>query len=101
MWETERRRNFLVTLNGIDCKEIYFGNVLQRIRKRKRLTLEVLGDFIGYSTSNIQRWESNTHFPPHFACVVLMCEVLRCTVKERLDLEEAYYCTILRDRGLC
>ena len=90
-----------MTLDGIDCTDIYFGNVLQRIRKKKRLTLEILGDFIGYSTSHIQRWESNTHFPSHFESVILICEVLRCTTRERLDLEEAYYCTVLRNRGLC
>jgi len=86
---------------GIDCNGIYFGTVLQGIRLKKYITLEILSDFVSYSTSTISRWETNTAIPPHSEIVQSLSSALRCSRKERLKLEEAYYCSVLRQRGLC
>jgi len=87
--------------DGINCDGIYFGDVLQGIRTTKYMTLEMVGDFTSYSKSTIFRWEVNETIPPEFSIVRSLFEALRCTRRERLALEEAYYCAVLRQRGLC
>jgi len=81
-----------------DCES--FGDLFGSIRADRGLTQEEIGARIGYGKAQISKWETDTALPPTFQPVRMFIELTCCTRSERVRLERAYACAILKKRGL-
>lgn len=90
-------KDLLVSYRG--CKEISFFEVLKHIRSEKGISIDMLADLTGWSSSKVGRFEK-TSLPKHRDDVDELAEALGCNGVRKAQLRKAYLCHILRRYGI-
>lgn len=75
------------------------GALIRKLRKRAGLSQSALGDFLGYSDSNISRFERDEEIPSN-KVLLDMKQHLNCSEREFGELCEAMTIAILGKYGI-
>jgi tetratricopeptide (TPR) repeat protein len=76
--------------------DLFFSDLLQRFRRRKRLTQQQLAKLVGASRSSVSLWERGNYKPETDTILYELVRVLNLSIQEQQQFFEAYAVTALR-----
>ena len=78
---------------------IEIGEVLRRIRKEKKISLQEFAERLGVSRKTVQNWESNRN-KPDLDTVTLICDILDVSKAELLGIPTSHDFTVSDEAAL-